>query len=77
MNNLPRPRQRESGILHLGILLTYEMCPIREGQKWKDFVNLFILIFKDAPNRKLHARANLQVISRWSFDEVSVTLPDG
>jgi hypothetical protein len=53
------------------------MCPIREGQKREDFVNLFVLVFKDAPNRELHARANLHVISCCGFDEVSITLPDG
>jgi hypothetical protein len=53
------------------------MCPIREGQKGEDFVDLFVLIFKDAPNRKLHARANLHAISCCSFDEVPITLPDG
>jgi hypothetical protein len=53
------------------------MRPIREGQKREDFVDLFVLIFKDAPNGKLHARANLHVISCCSFDEVSITLPDG
>ncbi len=71
MNNLPLPRQRESEILHEGIALTYEMCPIREGQEWEDFVNLFVLVFKDAPNRKLYARANLHVMSCCGFEKVS------
>lgn len=69
MNNLPRPGQRKSENLHLGIALTYEMGAIREGQKREDLVNLFVLIVKDVPNRKLHARTNLHVISYCCFDK--------
>ncbi len=51
--------------------MTYKMCTIREGQKWEDFVNLLVLVFKDGPNRKLYARANLHVISCCNYDKVS------
>jgi hypothetical protein len=51
--------------------VTYKMCTIGEGQKREDLVYLLVLVFKDAPNRKLYARANLHVISCCSYDKVS------
>ena len=58
------------------VAMTYKMCPIRESQKREDLINLLI-VFKDASNRKLYARANLQVLSCCCFEKVSKTLPDG
>ena len=48
--------------------MSYKMCPIWESQKWEDFVN-FLIIFEDASDRKLYARANLQVLSCYCFEK--------
>jgi hypothetical protein len=77
MNNLRWPNQRESEILDFDVALTYKMCPIREGQKREDFVNLLVLVLKDASNRKLYPRANLHVLSCCGFDNISKTIPGG
>jgi hypothetical protein len=53
------------------------MRPIRERQKREDFVDLLILILKDASNGKLYARANLHFLSCCCFDNGLKTLPDG